>query len=252
MFLSPQPQLVQELLNFPSGLIDIANALAYATRLRQGRPVYEDFGASHIAPDLEAISSRVFLSLHSTASQTVGVLIEFNDGVIRILRDWMKERSPIEALEIIIPEAQLEAGVYPKMLVSRDHAAQYTNVGLIQAMNKLRLKYQLGAGVAQARSSLVKSMTQLRRGVPAFQVSTQARWVINALASGYCYEFQSGGNLAAEPKTNIYRLVGEAIEAFASWVSNGVEDNDDVSEAQFAQTGDGRRYMSAMASRPRR
>src|ERR1700757_3483425 len=70
------PQLVAEILNFPSGKRDILNALAYAQRGFTGVPVYEAFGAWTLIDGYEP-SARDSLALcfNASGSDTTAVLV---------------------------------------------------------------------------------------------------------------------------------------------------------------------------------
>ena len=57
-FAKPMPELQQQLLSFPTGKIDIPNALAYAIRMRPGQPMYEDFGGRNVMEDMKPLSGR--------------------------------------------------------------------------------------------------------------------------------------------------------------------------------------------------
>lgn len=245
------PELRQEILNFPTGLNDIFNTIAYALRMRAGKPVYEDFGLNHVAPDTLRPHSAagLWLIVNAEPGYTTGVLVQFVNRAMRVFADWVKEGGVEDALEQIIPEALQAAGGKPmKFFAPGEQFDQFNNLGLPQAARRLRIKDMMRGPLADttvgALTTLVRASTMLQ---PAFMCSPEARWTINGMAQGYARGLDKSGVLSPLPTPGYYATLLRGLESFAKWLTVRVEDTAEGQAANFAYTPDGRRYMSARA-----
>lgn len=236
--------LENELKAFPTGRCDVPNALAYALKMRVGKPVYEDFSAQHIMGGLQ-INKRVkrYLAVSATPSMTAAALLQFKDGNISVIQDWCKNEPALEALPIIIQEAILSGGEFTA-ITPAEQLDKYTNNGIPAAFRGRKHVLLRGHLASGAIGSLSGRLKTTNRGVPAFLVSPDAKWVVNGMARGYARKLQPTGSYSDFPEKNQYALVMEAIESFAEYINNGKIEGD--SELTRALTSGGREYYSSL------
>lgn len=246
VFAKEMPDLKQQLKNFPTGKIDVPNALAYALKMRPGSPYYDSFGVKHIGAELTpSRNATPFLVVNATRSITAAALVQMADGWLRVYADWMREGDATERLSDILKEAQLEAGRTPRLIAPVDHWDKYNNVGLVQAAGKIPIEIRRGANPDAGRSEIRKLMERDVRGQIAFLVDDSARWTLNGLAGGYCRGVDKNGVTAEDPQDNHYSVLFKALEAFAALMKVGSTD-DGNGDIQYATTPSGARYMSAL------
>ena len=244
------PELRQEILNFPTGLNDIFNTLAYALRMRAGKPVYEDFGFAHVAPDelRPHAAGSLYLVLNVEPGFSAGALVQFVNRTIRVFGDWVKEGGIEDALEQLIPEAvQLAAGRQFKYFAPGEQFNEYNNLGLPQAARRLRIKIDHGPAADLCVGSLVNFLRATTMMQPSFMCSPSCRWTINGLSQGYARGVDKSGVLSPLPEPGYYATLLRGIESFAKWLTVRVEDTAEGQAANYALTPDGRRYMTARA-----
>lgn len=237
------PDLKTELLAFPTGRNDVINALAYAPRLRAGKAVYEDFGLSHVAPDLRVQTLQpAYLCVSARASHTTAVLAQFLNGCVRVFADWVKEGSPTEALEVILPEATIAAAKKLTLVAPLAQFNAYTNAGLPTALRRLNITATKGPD--HGLGSLQPFLRRQTAHQPAFLVDRRARWTINALAGGYSRSLDRSGILTDDPDEGYYRTLMEGLESFGKWLTAQTAALE-TDGAAYAYTRDGRRYMTS-------
>lgn len=249
------PELVQEILNFPTGLMDIVNSLAYAIRMRGGKPVYGDFGLNHIAADLTpnrretawlAINAEVQGGAHVAA-----VLCQYVNGALRVFADWVREGTPDGALERILPEAAQKAnGAVLKIAANADQFDPFNNYGLGRALKRLGVRPEF-IQTTPAADKCLGAMTGLLRSqaltVPAFLVSRHARWTMNGLAQGYAFGLDKTAMLNPLPNPGYYTTLMRGLESFARWLtySANLQGPSELGAVNWATTRDGRAYISS-------
>jgi hypothetical protein len=238
------PDLESELVQFPTGRVDVLNALAYALRMRAGKPVYEDFGIRHITPVLEPDPEGTFyLCVSSRMAITAGVLLQYVSDTLKIYKDWVYNEPPRECFARMVREAILTAGKEVKVAAPSDQFNDYTNTGLPAA---IRAENIMAVRVSPARVSegaLKAWLTAQTRNVPAMLVRADARWTINGLALGYARKLDKHGKLAEEPTDDQYRVLLEAPESFVHWFDKSVSVGNDEG-FKMARTTGGRSYYS--------
>lgn len=244
------PDLTNELLQFPTGRKDVPNALAYALRLRPGLPVYEDFRDNHVA-EAVYVDSKLpfFLCVSSRAAMTGAVLLQYVNGIVRVLADWIREAPPLECLEGILEEAQQAAGGALKIYAPLEQFEKYTNFGLVAAARGKRFDIHACTTALTSAGCLKPFLQKMVQGEQAFQVDMESRWVLNGMAGGYSRAREKGGTLQQLPEDNQYKLVIEAIEAFAAWFSINQSSNDSDNSKRYAVASDGRRYLTTLPNR---
>lgn len=237
------PDLRSELLAFPTGRNDVLNALAYAPSFRAGKPVYEDFSLMHVAPELRPqLQQPAHLVINCQPNFTCAALVQFLNGGLRVFADWVREGSPTEALETIIPEATLVAGKKVKAFAPAPQFNAYNNFGLPAAVTKLRL--EVVRGPEEPPGALTTFLRRQMHGTPGFLVSREARWTVNGLAAGYARSLDKSGVLKGLPDEGYYRTLLEGIESFAKWLTAQVEMTDGGA-MNYAYTSSGKRFITS-------
>lgn len=242
------PDLESELLQFPTGRMDVPNALAYFLRMRAGRPVYEDFAGEHITSILEVHPSMPrWLVMSSRPAITGAVLLQYAQGAIRIYRDWVLDRPPVEAFPVILREAIMVGEGPIKLAAPLEQFDTYMNNGLPAAAARDNITVTRTALAAKSEGKLKSWLTKREHGEVAFLVAQDARWTINALARGYARKLEKHGALADFPADNQYRVIAEAIESFVGWFDASTSNiADKLPEARYATARDGRKYITLM------
>jgi hypothetical protein len=250
IFAKPLPELQAQLLGFPTGLIDVPNALAYALRMRPGAPMYDDFSGRHILEDMRPLPGRpIWLCLNATNTLTTGVLMQVIDGAVRILADYVREGSPDALVEDIIGAAQMDAGGRVKLTAGPLHFDTYNNVGLAQAVRKIPMEIQPGVQPERARRLVRLLLQRERQAMPMLLVSSTAPWTLNAFAGGYARQMLKGGILADYADEGVYRTLMEGLESYLGLLETGRSTEDDDGDRLNAVTRDGRRYTSMIGRR---
>lgn len=238
------PDLESELLQFPTGRIDVPNALAYALRMRAGRPVYEDFTLNHIAPVLEPHRSNpVWLCVSARPSMTAGALVQYVDGLIKIFAGWVYNEPIMECFERLLREALLIRNPL-KIAAPHEQFDQYNNFGLPAAVRKYYSGAQRTEHAARSEGALRDWLRKQVRNEMAVLVNQDARWVINALSGGYARKLDKGGRLADLPVDNQYRVLMEAIECWVAWFSKDYSAGDIPTDIRYDYTPDGRKFIT--------
>lgn len=227
IFTQEFPEASAQLGSFPHGSIEAPAALSYALHpaFQVGRPVYEDLGVGHIAPDL-MIEQRgtCTLALNAGPGFVVGVLIQASDGKMRVLADWVRRGDPGQAAMSLIQDANMEAERHCKVLCPQARFDLKDVTGLIRTTRGMA---RAGGDLAKGREHIRGLMRQQPRGLPAFLVNPNAEWSLNAL---------QGGDLPA------HGLILESIEAFAGLLAMGDDESD---ESRYnAQRSDGTPFIS--------
>lgn len=247
IFATEQPELRAQLLGFPTGAIDIPNALAYALLLRPGQPIYDGFSHLNVAEEIFKLPrATVYLAVNATAMYTTAVLVQVNDGVFNVLWDAVREGDPGAVLSGIVADAGLEAGHRPKLYAGPEHFGNYDTVGLRGAARKIPSDLSQGGLGLDGRDEIRALLRKQIRGNPALRVSQKARWTLNGFAGGYCKDVLKNGVLSEFANEGPYRTLFEGLESFASLLKMG-NLNDDT-PINYAYTPDGRRYVSSLST----
>jgi len=238
------PDLVAQFMGFPNGRIDVPNALAYALMLRPGQPIYDGFQTQHVVEDLPAVQRAPFyLAVNATGGCTTAALLQMVDGGLMVLADWAREGDPGWNLEVILREAALLGNGKPKLFAPPRHFTAYDMIGLRAAARAIPTELGRGGQEHQGREEIRSLLGRLTRGRPMVQVSTAARWTLNALSGGYCREVTRSGQLTDQAIEGPYRTLMEGIESVASLTKSITLRDDD--EVVYDYTPDGRRFISS-------
>ena len=247
VFAKDLPVLKQQLLSFPTGRIDVPNALAYALRMRPGLPIYENFSNKNVVEELPVLrQSSSHLALGATRQYTTAVLCQVSGTGLRIIADWVCEGDPGNTLADILVEAQL---IIPKfsLYAGAQHWVTYDTIGLNPAARREKMKLNMAGDPTLGREELRKKIDALSHGAPSLSVSTRARWTLNALSGGYARSVKAGSQeLFGIADDGPYKTLMEGLEAFVQVTAGGLQ-RDGEDRPNYAIDAQGRRYLSARA-----
>ena len=244
-FAKPLPDLVEQLLGFPTGNIDVPNALAYALKLRPGAAIFDDFSGRHVASDIRPSPQMpIYLALNATSNCTTGVLVQYVAGAIRVYGDWVLEGDVGVNAQEIVAMAQLLAGKRIRMIGGPIHFDQYNNVGLRQALARIPAQLDRGGICDEGRAVIRSHLQREVKGMAALQVSEEAGWTLNGFAGGYARSVGKGGIISNAADEGPYRTLMEGLESFAAVLRAGSILDDD-GDKHFDYTPSGVRYQSA-------
>lgn len=244
VFAKELPQLAAQLLGFPTGSIDIPNALAYALLLRPGQPIYDGFSVLNVTEEIFKLPRQpMYLALNATQMYTTAVLVQVHDGVFNVLWDAVREGDPGAVLGSIMADAGLEAGQRPRLYGDPSHFGNYDTVGLRGAARKIPVALSQGGLGLEGRDEIRALLRRQVRSGPALKISQRARWTLNGFAGGYCKSVLKNGILSEFADEGPYKTLMEGLESFASLLKMG-----HLGEEQpinWQTTSDGRRFISS-------
>lgn len=245
-FASEMPELKKQLLSFPTGRLDVPNALAYIFMMRPGLPMLDGFGALNVTDELARVRGRpYYLVLNADLGVVTGVLCQHVDGSLWVIADWVREGAPGDVLMGIVTDASLEIQGTPRAVIGAEHFGAYNTTGLVPATRRASLDMMTGADKTQGREELRKLMQTMRRGQSALLVSSKASWTLRATAGGYARQVVKGGGMTGEPVKNVYRVLMEGLESFAALLP-GEQNSGMESTPHYAVNERGVRYMTAL------
>jgi len=243
-------QLIAEILNFPAGMLDIFNALAYALRVFGGQLVYEDFGEDNVAaaPEPER-TDTVYLAWNATSAETVCVAVMRHARYESVLRDWAVAGAVSDAVRAISVEVR---SAFPHSRIETYVPAQLHDevrrVGLYPALIAERFRPYRAEHAAVARGGLADRIRARIKGRSLLSVDRRAERTLAALAGGYKFVVKAGGKMEQEPKAGVSRLVGEALECLTVFLDKGINEAA-VAGAHYNVNPQGQKYMSSLPTR---
>jgi hypothetical protein len=243
-FAKDLPDLVEQLLSFPTGRIDVPNALAYAVKMKPGLPIYDGFNVNrHIEESIRLVKNkRCYVAWNATRFCTTAVLFQFINGVLIILRDWVREGEPSQCVSYISSEIGLEIGIATaKDYAPFDHWKPSDTTGLRPALRATGRQPASGGDIVKGRQYLQGLLEKDRGNLPSVMVSTEARRVLNSFSGGYARALTKAGILTEEADDTIYKILMEGLESVMAFTENG----DDDTDRHYEHAPDGRRYLSA-------
>ena len=248
IFAKDLPVLKQQLLSFPTGRIDVPNALAYALRMRPGLPIYENFSHKNVSDGLAVLrQQQCYFAINATRQYTTAVLVQVVGTGCRVVADWVLEGDPGTTLTDILAEASLIRGsTKPAFFAPTQHWNTYDTIGLQAACRTSRVALRTAGDPTLGREELRKKIDALTHGAPALQVSPKARWTLNAFSGGYARSIKAGSSdIVGVADDGPYKTLMEGLEAFiAATVTGAVGDSGDT--RNYAIDGvTGRKYLSA-------
>ena len=244
LFAKDLPEARAQLLGFPTGAIDVPNALAYALLLRPGQPIYDGFSGLNVADEIFKLPRQpVYLAINATQMYTTAVLVQSNDGAFNVLWDAVREGDPGAVLAGIVADAGLEAGQRPRLYAPPEHFGNYDTIGIRGAARKVPVDLaQAGLGL-DGRDEIRSLLRRQIRSIPALRVSSRARWTLNGFAGGYCKDVLKNGVLSEFASDGPYKTLFEGLESFASLLKMGSVGDDQP--VNWVTLPDGRRYISS-------
>ncbi|HTE39764.1 MAG TPA: hypothetical protein VK629_02985, partial [Steroidobacteraceae bacterium] len=250
IFAKDLPDAREQFLGFPTGRIDVPNALAFALLLRPGAPIYDDFSYANVADELHRVGREpVYLAVNTNNIFTTAVLVQIINGGLHVLRDWVREGDAGANLADILASAGAEAGGKIRVVAGPDHFRDHDTLGLRAAARRIPVDLRKGTSELIGREEIRGVLGRNAKGYPALRVSLDAKWTLNAFAAGFCKEVSKHGVVTEFPVENEYRVLVEGLEQFAGMLQAVSAARDD--SINYQVTADGRRYISALVQRPR-
>lgn len=236
------PELEQEILNFPQGRVDVLNCLAYMLKVRSGDAVYEDFTDRHVIEGEIALPrGKFYVTVLGDQSETALVATLASDsGRLLVLADEVcgTDEGSLEAalqrLAPILGQGNFQV-VFPLGLTDRD-------TPFVRFAQRHNLRVIRGPKPDKAQGALGRLMATFRRGEPMLQVSSDARWTVNALGAGYRRAANKDGT-PGPTMEGAYGLVGRALDVLAEFLSAA---GSDAQSDRFGYTSDGTRYRTSL------
>jgi hypothetical protein len=237
-------ELRQQLLSFPTGRLDVPNALAYALRMRPGAPMYDTFSDDHVREVVPVNREPCYLVVNSDGMCVAGMVVQYVNGRVNVLADWLREGDPGTVLGDIVAAAGIELGRTLKYVAPAQHFSDYDNIGMRAAARRVPIEFRKGGSTVGGREELRQLMKTMVGSGSAFAVDPLATWTLRALAGGYCRGIDRSGRLLETAEENSYRVLIEGLESFCGLmrVGRGMDGDD---ERRYAYTPDGRQYTSA-------
>lgn len=227
--------LKEQLVNFPRGLIDVPNALAYALTLRPAEPVYPEFQASHIMGNLNAKAQEPVWCILNADQQTCTVqAFQFFGGRVRLLFDDVLDGPRGDAVPALLSKISLEFGRSVRAMAPPRHFKDHDVLGLRPAAAQTS-KVVVRHGGEPIQGSL--ELRRLLRAEGLFQIGMRASWSIRALQGGYTADDRPGEGL--------YSLLAEGLETFCGRLTLALEERS--ANLRYEHTPDGREYLSSRA-----
>ena len=247
IFAKDLPVLKQQLLSFPTGRIDVPNALAYALRMRPGLPIYENFSHANVKEELALLRQHgSFLAVGATRQYTTAVLCQIAGAGIRVVADWVQEGDPGNTLSDILAEVGVLTTAKPAVFAGGQHWNAYDTVGLRAACNRLKVTLRTAGDPTLGREELRKKIDALTHGQPALQVSPKARWTLNAFSGGYARSIPRGGReIVGVADDGPYKTLMEGLEAFVAATATGAVGDSGETRNYAIDPVTGRKYLSA-------
>lgn len=245
-FAQPMPVLQAQLLGFPTGRIDVPNALAYFLKMRPGQAIFDNFGSNHVAEDLLRSSrEQMWLAINATQQYTTGVLCQYDGGTLKVLCDWVHEGDPGTSLPMLLRQAGLEASQRVRVVAPARHWTDVDSIGLVPAAARVPVAVSHGGPEAEGREELRKLMRTTVRDWPCLRVARAAHWTINGMAMSYVRHVDKHGVVSLHAADNVYKVLLEGLEAFAALLQAAT--NQGMSGgARYATTPSGVRHLTAL------
>ncbi len=249
-------ELINQLTSFPSGKIDIPNALAYALspQMKLGQPVFDNFSISHIDPSVHPIPNfPLTLAVNSESGITTAILIQIVRGQTRILDDWVAEGDPgttlrdlcqyaRHALAASHPSSPQSSSYTPFNLVAPPaHWRLYGTVGMRPAAKALPATLIKGQEVPSAREVARTALNTIAHAQPSLVLSPAAVWTRKAFLGGYRFDIDPRKLLTQkDPAPGIYRTLMDGLVSALTPAKLPLD-----MDATYAYTQTGARYITS-------
>lgn len=226
--------LVAQLLAFPTGRIDVPNALAYAL-LRGGQPKYRLPARCIEARRAGRPHQPRFLAAHSDGRTVYVALVEVpGRGPIHVLQDYLEDGSPLDVVPQMLRGLALRSEGDVPAVMPREHFSQYDAIGLRAALRRLSVSTMQGGELVAGEGAL-RAMLEADDKI---LISPDALWALRAFLGGAVLEAPRRSRMAER-----YRLVVAALESFAARLPSGRKLHE---SRAWRTTEDGRGYLSTL------
>jgi hypothetical protein len=185
------------------------------------------------------------LALNTAHGLTTAVAVQYVEGALHVLEDYVREGDPGAVLSALVKEAALSLGSI-RLVAGPDHYGNYDHLGLRGAVAKIPAGLRHGGAPPMGRDEIRALLSRQARGVAALRVSTKARWTLNAFAAGYARAVDKRGVVQEEARAGVYRTLMEGLEAFTALLQVGTLTD---SPPNVRMTEGGQRYVSALPGR---
>jgi hypothetical protein len=224
--------LIEQLEQYPTGRLDVPNALAYAI-IRTGREKYPEFTQAHVDHSpVPMVETDKFLVAAADGYATYMLLAGVPEkGPVHVLRDHYMEGSPSEVLPLLLRKLELERPA--RIVLPAAHWRTIDPVGLRPAARATG--YELGQaaepGIGEAELRLLLAR------MDGLRVHPQASWALQGLSGG-CQSLEGR-------KSNRYDIVATALEAMASRLRTR-QVTQSLMGGRVRYAHDGRPYLSTV------
>lgn len=249
VFVGPQPVLQSQLLSFPTGRIDVPNALAYALRMRPGQLIYDSFTGENVIEQLTLVKrSPAWLIVNAEPAYVTAILAQYIEGALHVVADWVREGDAGTVLGDIAQEAQLKSSMKLTLKAPPKHFNAYDTIGLRGAAAQIPAEIMPCGPEALGREEIRDMFTRRAHGRPAVLVSQEASWSLRAFTGGYARDITKSGISSDHAREGIYKTLMEGLESFCALLKVGV-DGGTPARPHYAYTEDGRKFLSALPRR---
>lgn len=248
---SAHPTLVAQMLNFPSGKVDVLNALAYVMIIFSGTPVYDDFGEANVAADTTLPQAvALALAFNASPSEVTAALVAIEGQSITVLHDWVSSLSAADTIPDILT---LVRALYPQRSLGFwapaelwDQAERLPLVGAMRRKGMTPQRGEYGSMSRGALSPLIRTELHRRR---LLRVGPEAIHTLNALSGGYSYPVGKDGRPAKDPEHGPYRTLIEGLESMVAVIGRVANAGELPEGAHLRSTPGGHQYMTSLPRR---
>jgi hypothetical protein len=253
--------MIEELLTFPTGRMDTINAAAYATIMRPGLPVFDNFNETHIYPTKHRPFQPTYLAVNATNTHTTLVVCQIYNGQLHVINDWVVDGDAGTTLKDLTQQVAMLMPAQPsvhnllsdlsitrtrlaaaKAFAPPDHFTKYDTIGLRAAAAHIPLEVFQGGAVEAGREQLRKMLSMSSHGSECVQVSPHATWTLRALSGGYSRKLGKDGRPEEEPEDNVYNTL---MSGLCAMLANTANNSEVDSERHYAHTASGQRYLTS-------
>lgn len=243
--------LIDQIENFPAGRKDVLNALAYATKVRPGLPVYEDFSQDHIVEDYDPHPGyHIALAFNASPQETTCIAMQTEGQLFTVIGEWIFPGDPKDAITSVLADVKLRWSRMKVIAFCPGEAFDnWTRTPIVQILRQKNMTPSRGDLITSSRGSLSAAMRTTIRGRRGFLVDGACRQTINALFGGYCFPLKADGRPDTNPKPNQYMTLIQGVESLSNFLNGALISGEFIQGGNTATTPDGTRYLT---SRPQR
>jgi hypothetical protein len=236
---------INQFLSYPSGAIDVPNAMAYLLndQVKQGTPVYDDASQAHIAEHLALRPGPVLLGVNASAFGSTAILCQYKNSILTILNSWALPGDAGQTMRPILEEAQLYAGRSLTVSAPPDNFDTRNSLGLRAALRGLA-ELRRGGDAVRGREVIRGLFRSEVAGAARLLIGPDATWARRAIFGGYA---RLDGKV--DPAPGLYATLMEGLESIMAGVS---QQSEDTQQMIAVDPRSGMRYQTAALERGRR